>query len=131
MSDIIITPNPGFQEKFVRSNVDVVFGGGVLNAGKSFAAILATAEPSYDPNFRACFTRRTFTELKSGGSLTDDFKVAFGNYASLKMSEPPRVTFPSGAFVEFRQINDENPKKVTETWKGSQYDLIYMDELTS
>ena len=127
----IIQPQPGFQEHFVRSNVDVVIGGGVLSCGKSFAAILATAEPSLDANFRACFTRRTFTELKSGGSLTDDFKNAFGNYIDLKISDPPRATFPSGAFVEFRQINDENPIKVKETWKGAQYDLIYMDELTS
>ena len=27
----IIRPQEGFQEKFVRSNVDVCFGGGVLN----------------------------------------------------------------------------------------------------
>ena len=97
----------------------------------SFAAILATAEPSLDPSFRACFTRRTFGELRSGGSLTDDFKVAFGDGITLKTTDPPRVTFPSGALVDFRQINDESIKKVTETWKGSQYDLIYMDELTS
>ena len=58
----IIKPHEGFQEKFVRSNVDVVIGGGVLACGKSYAAILSTAEPSLDPNFRACFTRRTFTE---------------------------------------------------------------------
>ena len=127
----IIRPQEGFQERFVRSNVDVVFGGGVLNSGKSFAAILCTAEPSLDPNFRACFTRRTFTELKSGGSLTDDFSVAYGKYVDIKTSDPPRATFPSGAFVDFRQINDESIKKVTETWKGAQYDLIYMDELTS
>lgn len=127
----IIRPHAGFQEKFVRSSVDVVIGGGVLSCGKSFAAILATAEPSLDPNFRACFTRRTYTELKSGGSLTDDFKTAFGKYVEIKTSDPPRATFPSGAFVEFRQINDEEPRKVTETWKGAQYDLIYMDELTS
>lgn len=127
----IIRPQAGFQERFVRSNLDVVFGGGVLNAGKSFAAILSVAEPSLDPNFRACFTRRTFTELKSGGSLTDDFKVAYGKYVDVTKSDPPRATFPSGSFIEFRQINDENIKKVTETWKGSQYDLIYMDELTS
>lgn len=127
----IIRPQAGFQERFVRSNVDVAFGGGVLAAGKSFAAILATAEPSLDPNFRACFTRRTFGELNSGGGLTDDFTVAFGNYVDVKTTNPPRVRFPSGAFVDFRQINDENPKKVKEIWKGSQYDLIYMDELTS
>lgn len=60
----IIKPQKGFQERFTRSNVDVVIGGGVLNCGKSFAAILSVAEPSLDPNFRACFTRRTFTELR-------------------------------------------------------------------
>lgn len=127
----IVRPQEGFQEDFVRSNLDIVFGGGILGCGKSFAAILSVAEPSLDKNFRACFTRRTFTELKSGGSLTDDFKMAYGNYISLKSTDPPRVTFPSGAFVDFRQINDENPAKVKETWKGAQYDLIYMDELTS
>ena len=102
-----------------------------ITTHNSFAAILATAEPSLDPNFRACFTRRTFGELNSGGGLTDDFTVAFGNYVEVKTTNPPRVRFPSGAFVDFRQINDENPKKVKEIWKGSQYDLIYMDELTS
>lgn len=127
----VITPHPGFQERFVRSNVDVVFGGGILGGGKSFGAILSTAEPSLDPNFRACFTRRTFGELKTGGGLVDDFDVCFGDYADIKKTEPPRITFPSGAFVEMRQINDEDERKVTEKWKGAQFDLIYMDELTS
>lgn len=31
----IIKPQPGFQEKFVCSNVDVVFGGGILSCGKA------------------------------------------------------------------------------------------------
>lgn len=127
----IIKPQAGFQERFVRSNVDVVIGGGVLSCGKSFAAILCTAEPSLDKNFRACFLRRTFSELNAGGGLTDDFKTAFSDYIEIKTTNPPRVRFPAGGFVEFRQINDENPKKVKEIWKGSQYDLIYMDELTS
>ena len=65
----IIKPHPGFQERYSRSSIDVVIGGGVLACGKSFAAILSTAEPSLDPNFRACFPRRTFTDLRSGGSL--------------------------------------------------------------
>lgn len=63
--------------------------------------------------------------------MTDDFKVAYGSHIEIKTTDPPRVRFPSGAFVDFRQINDENIRKVTETWKGAQYDLIYMDELTS
>lgn len=127
----IIKPQEGFQRLFTMSSVDVVIGGGVLNCGKSFAAILSVAEPSLDPNFRACFIRRTFTELRSGGSLTDDFTVAYGNYIDKKMTDPPRVTFPSKAFIDFRQINDESIQKVTETWKGAQYDFIFLDELTS
>lgn len=127
----VIKPHEGFQEKFVRSNVDVVFGGGVLAAGKTFAAILSVAEPSLDHNFRACFTRRTFGELKTGGGVVDDMEACYKNYVSMKKTDPPRATFPSGAIVDFRQINDENPAKVKEIWKGAQYDLIYMDELTS
>ena len=126
-----IRPHAGFQERFVRSNVDVVFGGGVLSAGKSFAAILSVAEPSLDPNFRACFLRRTFSELKSGGGIVDDFEMCYRNYAKVTKSEQPKGAFPLGSFVDFRQINDESPAKVKETWKGAQYDLIYMDELTS
>lgn len=97
----------------------------------SFGAILSLAEPSLDPLFRACFTRRTFGELKSGGGLVDDLESAFGSYIQVRKSENPRGTFPKGSFVELRQINDENIRKITEQWKGSQYDLIYMDELTS
>ena len=51
----IIRPQAGFQERFVRSNVDVVIGGGVLNCGKTFAAILSVAEAALDPRFRAVF----------------------------------------------------------------------------
>lgn len=127
----IVRPQEGFQELFTRSSIDVVFGGGVLNCGKSFAAILSVAEPALESNFRACFTRRTFGELKMGGGLVDDFNVAFGKSIEIKNTEPPRITFKSGAFVEMRQINDENIKKITEHFKGLQADLIYMDELTS
>ena len=39
----IIKPQEGFQEAFVKSNLDVVFGGGSMSSGKSFGAILALA----------------------------------------------------------------------------------------
>lgn len=131
IAKMTVSPQEGFQERFVRSDVDVVFGGGVLSCGKSFAAILSVAEPSLDPNFRACFTRRTFGELRSGGGLMDDFTTAYGEYVTVIKSDPPRAEFPCGSFVEMRQINNEDKRKITESWKGSQYDLIYMDELTS
>lgn len=114
------------------SNKDHLYVTDGLNlTHNTFAAILSVAEPSLDPSFRACFTRRTFGELNMGGGLVDDFESAFGNGAQVRKTNPPRVTFPSGSFVEMRQINDENIKKITEQWKGAQFDLIYMDELTS
>lgn len=121
----------GFQEKFVASNVDVCFGGGVLNCGKTFASVLSTAEPSIDPEFRAVFIRKTFAEITSGGGMYDEFKTIYGERASYKVTQPPRVTFPSGAYVDFRQVNNEDVKKIQEEWKGAQYTLIYIDEATS
>lgn len=127
----IITAQPGFQERFVSSNVDVCFGGGVLNCGKTYASVLATAEPSLDPEFRAVFIRKTFTEISSGGGMYDEFRSIYGDRAQYKQSQPPRVTFPSGAYVDFRQVNNEDLKKIQEEWKGAQYTLIYIDEATS
>lgn len=121
----------GFQEKFVASNVDVCFGGGVLNCGKTFASVLSTAEPSLDPEFRAVFIRKTFAEITSGGGMYDEFKTIYGERASYKSTQPPRVTFSSGAYVDFRQVNNEDVRKIQEEWKGAQYTLIYIDEATS
>lgn len=122
---------PGFQERFVASNVDVCFGGGVLNCGKTFASVLSTAEPSEDPEFRAVFIRKTFTEITSGGGMYDEFRTIYGERATFKATQPPRVTFQSGAYVDFRQVNNEDMKKIQEEWKGAQYTLIYIDEATS
>lgn len=97
----------------------------------TFGAILGTAEPSLDPNFRAIFIRKSLNDLKTAGSVVDTFKDAYGNTISVKVSENPRMTFPSGAYVEARQVQNEDPKKIIEEWKGVQADLISWEELTS
>lgn len=133
MSDAtkIITPNAGGQDLFVRSNVDVCIFGGVLGCAKSFGSILAAAEPSRDPNFRATYFRRTLGQLKQSGGLVDDFKSAYGKEVSIKISDNPRITFSTGAYAEMQQINDESPKRVIEAYKGLQADCIFFDELTN
>ena len=105
----IVRPFEGFQEKFVRSNVDVCIGGGVLSAGKTFAATLACAEPSLDPNFRAVFLRNNLGDLKSAGGVLDEFKEAFGAQGvSVTESGEPKVDFPSGARVDVTHIADQS-----------------------
>ena len=96
----------------------------------TFGSILSVAEPCLDPLFRATFFRRTFGQLKQAGGIVDDMKAAYGKEVSVTISESPRATFSSGAYVEMQQINDENPKKVIEKFKGLQADAIYFDELT-
>lgn len=96
----------------------------------TFGSILSVAEPCLDPLFRATFFRRTFGQLKQAGGIVDDMKAAYGKEVSVTISEAPRATFSSGAYVEMQQINDENPKKVIEKFKGLQSDAIYFDELT-
>lgn len=127
----VFRPQAGGQEAFVRSNVDVCFFGGVLNCGKSFGAILSVAEWSKIPRFRAVFTRRNLQDTKAGGGMVDEFKNVYGDSVKSKETDSPRITFPSGAFVDITHIADENPKKLMERVKGWQYDMVYMDELTS
>lgn len=130
--NIVYMPQRGFQDRFVSSNLDVVFGGGAMNSGKSFAACLSVAEPLLDPNFRAVFLRRNLQETKVAGGLLQEMKNVYGDvYVTVKESENPRMVFPSGAFVDFTHISDEKPSNLLERIKGWQYDLIYFDEGTS
>lgn len=127
---IIIKPHAGFQEKFVRSNIDVVFGGGVLNAGKTAGAVLMCAEPSLDSKFRAVFLRNNLGDLKSGGGILDEFKSMYRGGVNVVESGDPRVEFPSGARIDVTHIADQTREKVRQRFKGRQYDLIYFDEMT-
>lgn len=127
---VIIKPHAGFQEKFVRSNVDVCFGGGCLNAGKTAGAVLMCGEPSLDPKFRAVFLRNNLGDLKSGGGILDEFRSMYRGGVEVIESGDPRVVFPSGARIDVTHIADQSREKVRQRFKGRQYDLIYFDEMT-
>lgn len=127
----IIKPQAGGQERFIRSNTDVTFFGGSLGGGKTFGAILSMAEPSLDPGFRGVFFRRTYGELKGAGGVVDLFKEAFGDIVHIKVSDSPRFTFDNGSYIEAKQISDEDPKKITETFRGLQADCLTFEELTT
>lgn len=127
---VIIRPYEGFQEQFVRSNVDFVIGGGSVAVGKTAAATMMIAEPSLDGRFRAVFLRNNLGDLKSGGGILDEFKKIYGSYVTIVESGDPHVDFPSGARVDVTHIADQSKDKVLQRFKGRQYDLIYFDEGT-
>lgn len=101
------------------------------NCGKTAGAILSVAEWSKIPTFRGVFTRRNLGDAKAGGGVVDEFKFFYGDMISSKVSESPRITFPSGAYVDITHISNENPEQLMERVKGWQYDLVSMEELTS
>lgn len=127
---VIVKPNEGFQRSFVRSNVDFVIGGGVLNCGKTMGAVLATVEPSLDPNWRGLFLRNNLGDLKAGGSILDTFREVYGNGITITSAGEPRVTFPSGAYIDVTHVADQRREVLDQRFKGRQYDFIYLDEGT-
>lgn len=126
----IIRPFEGFQEKFVRSNLDLVIGGGAMSSGKTSSAVLMCAEPSLDGRFRACFLRNNLGDLKSGGGILDEFKKMYSEGCNVVESGDPHVDFPSGARIDVTHIADQSLAKISQRFKGRQYDLIYFDEGT-
>ena len=126
----IIRPHAGFQEKFVRTNVDVCFAGGVLNCGKTTGAVLMCAEPTLDPNFRGVFLRNNLGDAKAGGGILDEFKAMYRGCVNVVESGEPHVDFTSGSRIDVTHVSDQSRMKVRQRFKGRQYDLIYFDELT-
>jgi hypothetical protein len=126
----IIKPNPGFQERFISCNVDFLVSGSAAGVGKSFAALLMAGAHCDDPNFRMLYLRRNIGDIKAGGGGTDEAQKIYSGIGTLKISESPRLTFPSGAFVDFTHMSDQNEDKVLERVKGWQYSCIYIDEAT-
>lgn len=126
----VITYQPNFQERFVRSNVDFCIGGSAMGVGKSYAALLMAAEPSLDSDFRMVYIRRNIGDLKSGGSGTDEVSKIYKNCGNLKLSENPRFTFNNKSFIDFTHMADQSPDKVLERIRGWQYSCVYIDEGT-
>lgn len=129
---ITVEPQKGFQWAFASANVDVMFGGGILAAGKSFALVLALAEGLMtDPKFRCMISRRALANLKAGGGFVEKFRQIFGaDYIKVKESDNPRITFPLGTFCDLTYIDDSNMAKLKERAKGWEYDVIAVDEIT-
>lgn len=126
----IIVPHPGFQEAFVRTNVDVCFGGGSLGVGKTFAEVLSVAEESLDPSWRGLFLRNNLDDLKAAGGIIDTFKDIYGDTVQIRTADMPRVIFPSGAYIDITHTADQTKEALLRRFKGRQYDKVVFDELT-
>ena len=126
----IVSPHPGFQRSFVRTSVDVCFGGSSLGSGKTYGEVLSIAEESLDPNWRGLFLRNNLDDIKAGGSILDTFREVYGNSIQIRTADMPRVMFPSGAYCDVTHAADQSIEALLRRFKGRQYDTIIYDELT-
>lgn len=126
----IVSPHPGFQRSFVRTNVDVCFGGSSLGSGKTYGEVLSIAEESLDPNWRGLFLRNNLDDIKAGGAILDTFREVYGNSIQIRTADMPRVMFPSGSYCDVTHAADQSIEALLRRFKGRQYDTIIYDELT-
>lgn len=97
----------------------------------TFGAALSIAEPLLDSNWRGLVVKNNIDDLKRGGGVIDTFsKELYGEWAQLRMSDMPRMTFPYGSWIDFAHLADQSVDAILRRFKSSQYDWIYFDELT-
>lgn len=117
----VIRPQKGFQEKFVKSRVDVVFGGGSASSGKG--------EP-YDADIVTPFGIRKMGDLKVGDTIsgTDGGMQRVIDIHELGERDVWELQFVDGAKVECTSDhlwNVRESRKITKKRKlnGGDYSL--------
>lgn len=117
----------GFQEKIHNCKADIAVVGGAMGAGKSYALILEVMKHINDPHFRCGIFRKNRANILCSGGLWEELlQVAASCRLKVKTNRHElKITFPSGAMVNFGHANHPNFKQYL---KGTQYTAIFVDE---
>jgi Terminase large subunit, T4likevirus-type, N-terminal len=123
-----ISPQPGPQSEFLRSEADICIYGGAAGGGKTVALVL---EPLRHvgrvANFASVFFRRTTPQITNPGALWDEslnFYPRLGGTPHLGVHE---WRWPQGGKIKFSHLQLET---TVHDWQGAQIALICFDELT-
>lgn len=125
MSRLIV--QPGFQESVFNCKADIAIVGGAMGAGKSYALILEVIKNINDPYFRCGIFRKNRQNILCPGGLWEEM-LSVAEYCRLEVKtnrHELKITFPSGAVVQFGHANHPNFKQYL---KGTQYTAVFIDE---
>ena len=127
-STIIIRPQQGKQELFLRSPADICIYGGAAGCGKTFAILLECLRHIGNPRFEAVVFRQSKPQIMNAGSLYDTSKEIYPYFGATSIITPNiQWRFQSGAKITFVHMFYEKEKY---NWQGSQIPLLIFDELT-
>ena len=127
-SAIIICPQQGKQELFLRSPADICIYGGAAGGGKTFAILLECLRHIDNPRFEAVVFRQSKPQIMNAGGLYDTSKEIYPYFGATSIITPNiQWRFQSGAKITFAHMFYEKEKY---NWQGSQIPLLVFDELT-
>lgn len=124
---ITIRPQPGPQERFLRSNAALAIYGGAAGGGKSWALLAEPLRHIGNPRFGAVIFRRVSPQIRNEGGLWDASTQLYPLLGGHPRESTLEWRFPSGATIRFAHIEHEQDKL---SWQGSEIPFIGFDELT-
>jgi predicted phage terminase large subunit-like protein len=115
------------QSEFLKSNATVTVFGGSRGSAKTYGGLLRHLRWVHEPRYVGYVIRKNEKILRDGGGAFQEACVLYRLFEPrIKVtSKPMRITFPSGATIDFQGFGDDRDM---DKYRGKQLSGIMCDE---